>query len=221
MQEIVQQIRKECRLAMNGITSTSMREKGVVYKINFGLVLQQIKDIASHYDKSKELAELLWKEDTRELKILATMLYPVESFSKETADAWLAEIPNQEMREQVCLNLFQNLPYALQKAEEWTNDKDSNIRITGYWLLARLILSKRVEQALFPDSFIYLFEDIACDNLFLRNASLLVIKHIGRQSKHLADDIIHRMQSYKDSSNVLKEEAYNNVVFELEFFFGE
>lgn len=220
MQDTIQQIRKQCRLAMNGITSASMREKGVVYKLNFGLVLQQIKDIVKQYDKSKELAELLWKEDTRELKIMATLLYPVEDFSKQTADLWLSQITNQEMREQVCLNLFQNLPYALEKAKAWSNSNDINVRITGYWLLCRLILSKKVEEALFTDDFTYIWDDIISEDLFLRNSALLVVKHIGRQSKHLTDDIINKLLPYKDDSNPLKQEAYNNIVFELEFYFN-
>ena len=36
LQDEIREIRKELRLAMNGAISTSMREKGIVYKLNFG-----------------------------------------------------------------------------------------------------------------------------------------------------------------------------------------
>ena len=37
LQDEIREIRKQLRLAMNGVISTSMREKGIVYKLNFGV----------------------------------------------------------------------------------------------------------------------------------------------------------------------------------------
>ena len=43
LQDEIREIRKELRLAMNGVISTSMREKGIVYKLNFGVPYPEIK----------------------------------------------------------------------------------------------------------------------------------------------------------------------------------
>jgi len=220
MNNIIQDIRKQCRLAMNGVASASMREKGITYKINFGLVIQQIKSLAERYERSSDLAEALWKENTRELKILATLLYPINEFTPETANRWTNEIPNQEIREQVCLNLFQELPFAKEVASEWSNSSDENIRITGYWLLARLILAKKLTELLLVDRYPFVWDDIVSDNIFLRNAAMLVLKHIGRQSKEVADSILDKIIVYKNNNNLIKQEAYNSLAFEFEFFFG-
>ena len=72
------EIRKQLRLAMNGVISTSMREKGIVYKLNFGVPYPEIKEIARKHKPNGELAAALWKEDIREFKILATFLQPAE-----------------------------------------------------------------------------------------------------------------------------------------------
>lgn len=220
MQNIIQDIRRQCRFAMNGVASASMRQKGINYKINFGLVIQQIKTISQKYEQSKELAEALWKEDTRELKILATMLYPIDEFTSETADKWTNEIPNQEIREQVCLNLFQELPFAEKSATEWSNSNDEDIRITGYWLLTRLIIAKKLNKQLSIDKYIFIWNDIISANVFLRNATLLVLKHIGRQSKEIADSILAKISVYNGSEDLIKQEAYNNLAFEFKFYFG-
>ena len=42
----IREIKRQFRMAMNGIVSTSMREKGMDYKIYFGLTLPLIKRIA-------------------------------------------------------------------------------------------------------------------------------------------------------------------------------
>lgn len=38
LQDELKEIRTQLRLAMNGVISTSMREKGIVYKLNFGVL---------------------------------------------------------------------------------------------------------------------------------------------------------------------------------------
>lgn len=217
-EDIIRDIRRRCRLAMNGIASTSMRQRGMMYKVNFGLLISQIKELSSSYAPDADLANKLWKEDTRELKILATLLFPVEEFTKDDATRWVKEINNQEIREQICLNLFQNLPYAPQLAQEWIQSEDKEIRTSGYWLLARLFLTKQIDKVDI-DSYSLIWDDVISDDTFLRNASLLALKHIGRQSRQLADVILTRLEVYKDDENLVKKEAYNSLSFEFEYYF--
>ena len=218
--EIVRDIRKQCRLAMNGIASTSMRERGLDYKLNFGLMQQQIKALAGGYEPDAQLAERLWKEETRELKITAMYLYPISEFNETIANKWVNEIPNQEIREQLCMNLFQELPFAEKIAKEWSNSADKGVRTTGYWLLARLYLSKKINETLNLDIFKYIVSDCADESLFTRNAALLVLKQIGRQSEETAKLILEKLKIYKEEDNPIKEEAYNAVAFEFEYFWG-
>lgn len=205
---------------MNGIASTSMRQMGMAYKVNFGLLIPQIKELAGSYEKNAELAKSLWKEDTRELKILATLLYPVNEFTEEDANKWVAEISNQEIREQVCFNLFQELPYAYKLAMEWGTSENEDIRTTGYWLLARLLLLKKAEGVVLG-SFPSIMKDAVSENTFLRNAALLALKHIGRQSKAIANEILTDLSVYKEDKNLVKQEAYNSLAFEFEYFFED
>jgi len=217
IQDIIKDIRKQCRLAMNGVTSTSMRQKGLSYKINFGLSFQQIKDLAQRYEPNAELAETIWREDTRELKILATLLYPLPEFTKEVADRWVSEIPNQEIREQICFNLFQNLLFANELVSLWGDDDKEEIRTTGYWLLARLSVQKLLGSVK-SDDFRYLLVDVATDNISLRNAATLALKHIGRQSKDEADAILKKL-SIEIKDDLIEQEVYNSLDFEFSYYF--
>ena len=47
--ETLKDIKSKFRLYMNGPISQSMREKGMDYKINFGIEYPRIKEIASAY----------------------------------------------------------------------------------------------------------------------------------------------------------------------------
>ena len=73
IKEQLKDIKTQLRLSMNGAVSQSMREKGLVYKLNFGVELPRIKMIAEGYEKNHDLAQALWKEEIRECKILAVI----------------------------------------------------------------------------------------------------------------------------------------------------
>ena len=105
MKDILRQIRTDLRLSMNGVVSTSMRNKGVNYRMIFGVEIPVINRIAQKYQSDAILAERLWEEDVREMKIMATLLYPVDQFRKNKALEWISEIKDQELREQICKNI--------------------------------------------------------------------------------------------------------------------
>ena len=65
MNDIIKKIRTDLRLAMNGVVSSSMRDKGADYKLNFGVDLPRIKGIAKKYEPNVDLAKELWKLDVR------------------------------------------------------------------------------------------------------------------------------------------------------------
>ena len=112
LQDELREIRTQLRMAMNGVISTSMREKGMIYKLNFGVPLPEVKLIAARHESGSELAAALWKEDIREFKLLAPLLQPVDDFPFEQAEQWVKEIPYLEIAEQCSRNLFCKLPYA-------------------------------------------------------------------------------------------------------------
>lgn len=218
-EEIIRDIRKRCRMAMNGVASASMRGYGLNYKLNFGVSIQKIKEIASRYESDKDLAETLWLDGTRELKILATLLYPIGQFSKETANEWVSQVPNQEIREQVCVNLFQVLDFSDQIALEWINEEDENVRATGYWLIVRLLLAKKFAGTIEIDTYQYIWKDIVSENVSLRNAAVLFLKNAGKFSPTLAEKILEKVAIFKDSEDPLQKEIYDSLSFEFEFFY--
>ena len=52
--ETIKDIKGQFRLFMNGVVSQSMREKGLDYKLNFGIELPRLKEIAARYEKNHE-----------------------------------------------------------------------------------------------------------------------------------------------------------------------
>ncbi|MDO5664658.1 MAG: DNA alkylation repair protein [Bacteroidia bacterium] len=217
MHEIVQQIRADLRRSMNGVISKSMREKGLSYKLNFGVDIPRLRELSKRYPADTQLVELLWKQETRELKILATLLCPVDEFTIEKAEKWVKEISNHEIREQICMNLFQKLSFADKLVENWTNSTDEEIRTSGYWLFARLLivksdLVKDIDSNILLDKMI---SDLSSDSYFLRLSAQNALKFLGRTSKELSQKILTGIQDFQTSDNTVKNEIFESLSFEF------
>lgn len=219
MDDLIKNIRKDLRLAMNGVASSSMRKKGLSYKVNFGVDVPRLEQLALKYAPNSSLAEEIWKLDVREMKILSTMIYPVDQFAESQAEKWVNEIPNQEIREHLCRNLLQNLPYAHELVKRWTLNSNPSTRLTGYWLYTRLFLIKSdalqkiestpiIKQAL---------QDIDLNLNILRTAALNVLRHLVRAKKEDAEKIIAQISHFSNSDNPIQKEIFDNLKFEFEF----
>lgn len=134
------EIKRSFRLLMNGPVSQSMREKGMDYKLNWGVSLPHLQEMAREYGKDRDLAIALWKEDIRECKILATLIMPANKMPRELVDVWMEQLHGQEMAEMLSFHLLQHLDFAPALAYEWmASDKDL-YQLTAYHLLSRLFL---------------------------------------------------------------------------------
>ncbi|MEA5082212.1 MAG: DNA alkylation repair protein [Dysgonamonadaceae bacterium] len=218
MNTILRNIRADLRMSMNGMTAASMRAKGIEYRMNFGVDIPRLQQIAAKYVPDKVLAEIMWKEDVRELKILATMLCPPARFSKEDAGRWVEGTTNQEIREQVCKNLFQELSYADKLVQEWTRSGDETIRTTGYWLFARLciIRSESLAQIRFEGLLEKAKADLKSESLLLRQSALNMLKFSGRISPDNAERVMQLVTDFEGSADPQEKEIFDLLSFEFE-----
>ncbi len=220
MTDVIKDIRSRLRLAMNGVVSTSMRQKGIDYKLNFGVSLPKIKEIANQYKKDVILAEILWAEDVRELKILATLLYPIESFTQETAEKWIKEVQHQEIAEQYCHNLLQHLPYADELALSLIFSEDKEYEsVIGFLLYARLLTNGLALGDGQADTLINQAKKEMDKGLSrCQRAAVLALKRYGRQRPEQAAKVLQSIADYSSSALPDKQEFFNDLKFEFDYY---
>lgn len=217
IKEQLKEIKTQLRLSMNGAVSQSMREKGLTYKLNFGVELPRIKAIAAGYEKSHDLAQALWKEDIRECKILAGMLQPIDTFYPEIADIWVESIRNTEIAELTCMNLFQHLPYAPAKSFHWIADEREYVQVCGFLTIARLLAKKgdMTERASGE-----LLDQAVCavhsESRAVRNAAMLSVRKYMQHSDEHAFQVCRLVERMADSSIEAEQMLYNMVRQEVD-----
>ena len=135
--EKVREIKKELRLAMNGVVSSIQRNHGLNYKINFGVEIPRLKGIAAKFDKEEELAKRLWLDNIRECKLLAIYLMP-ESGYADVAEKWITEAPFTEITDHLTMVILSKLPDATAKAIQWIQNSEGMFRYCGFMTLTHL-----------------------------------------------------------------------------------
>ena len=137
----VKEIKQSFRQMMDGAIAKSMRDKGLDYKLNWGVTLPRLKEKAAEIGKDYDLAIALWKENVRECKILATMIMPADQVLSEVIDIWMEQTKTQEIAEQAAFNLYQYLPYAPEKAYMWIASDKKLYQLCGFHILSRLFMN--------------------------------------------------------------------------------
>jgi 3-methyladenine DNA glycosylase AlkD len=216
--ETIKDIKSKFRLFMNGVISQSMREKGLGYKLNFGIEFPRIKEIAAAYEPNHEVAQALWKENIRECKILAGLLQPVDSFCPEIADIWIEDMHYPELAEYTVMNLFQRLPYASEVVFRWMADEREYFQLCGFLLMARLLmkgqkLNERAEAEFLDQAFTALEGDIVS----VQKAAALALCKFALQSKDNARKMGKPLQALLKSEKENVRLLAGEIRLEIEY----
>lgn len=143
VQERILEIKQKLRLNMNGVASADMRKAGIGYKLNFGVGIPGLKQIAAETGKDAELAAALWKEDVRECRILAALIYPEDQFMPDMADLWIEQIEFPDLAEVCSMYLFSRMRGASEAAFRWIASDVAMARYCGFLTLAHMLRGGR------------------------------------------------------------------------------
>ena len=188
---------------MNGVLAQQLRERGLRYRIIYGVELPRLEayakelqvevpDVQARYD----LALQLWKTETRECRLLAPMLMPAEKILPEVADIWVEQTHTQEEAACCVRFLYTAAPFASQKAFEWMAAGDDMTQICGFLLVARLLREGRTpaprDEAELIDQ---AASSLASSNLVLKKAAynaLLAVSDLGLRQQRVIDSVLAR-----------------------------
>lgn len=213
---------------MNGVISTSMRQKGMNYKLIFGVPIPEIKRIAATHEPDAELARALWKEDVREMKILATLLFPAGSMTQEEALAWMREIPYPEIAEQCCNNLFPTVEQPDQLALKFLADKKSPFgRMCGFLLWAQLFkknleVEKSRVEAFLAECTCTMYPDVeagaTASSWQEKQAAVQALKFFGRLSPANAQEALSVIAEDRQPETEELKAYYDDLQFEFAYY---
>lgn len=144
----INRINRTIRLSMNGVVSDAMKEKGIVYRKNYGVSIPRLREISKTCTPGHDLSQRLWMLQIRETMILATLLEPADKFTKKLAYQWAESFNQTEIIEQSCMNLLCKCSFAAELVREWIVSENEWLQTAGFTLGARIHAQFSTDEAM-------------------------------------------------------------------------
>ncbi|MDL2230452.1 DNA alkylation repair protein [Alistipes sp. OttesenSCG-928-L06] len=131
MVELLRRIKPE----MHGAVVEEMARRGVRYGLSYGVAIPVIRQAAREYAPDHALAEYLFRQDVRELKLAAVYVDDPALVAREQIERWTSAMPPAEVMEHAAMNLFYASPDAPAVIGEWLA-ADDPLRLKGALYMA-------------------------------------------------------------------------------------
>ena len=223
MEDLVIEILKKIRLYDDATVMDSMVEKGMPYKKIRGISIPELQQLSKPYAPNQELAERLWQNSTREVKIFAIMIADADKMTVEVFEKWLKSFNSSELPEQVGMGFLPHTEFAIKKMMFWANSPSVYISQTGIILAARLA---QLKTELSDDFFSSALKNIGgwaeIENIHIQRAVARLINVLSAKSlflnKELKSIVLDLEQSQSKSAQWIVQEVKWNINYNKEKF---
>ena len=125
------------RKQMNGAVADTMRYYGVKYGLNYGVSLPTLRSIATAEQRDHSLAQYLYKQQVRELRLAALHIAEPEKVTLGEATFWAEGVINSEVAEEMSFALLCKAADAKLIIEEWSKSDNEFLTYAALMAAAR------------------------------------------------------------------------------------
>ncbi|MDY0347296.1 MAG: DNA alkylation repair protein [Tenuifilaceae bacterium] len=213
----LQRIIEEVKNRKNVSVSHNLTCLGLNYKVNYGVTIAELKEIAKPYKNDHELALLLFEQDIRECKILATMIDDPKEVTTKQMDDWSQEFFNSEIVEQTCSNLFWKSEFGLSKSIEWCLSADKLLIKAGLILIGRIASSQEIIKEVVFDPYIDIIDGYD-DNIMAANKNNIgfALRQIALRNTTHKQKVLTIAEEMSISKSEHRAWIGDQLLFELE-----
>lgn len=122
-----------------------MARYGIVAKRAFGVQMGTLLILRNKLGTDQALSLALWKSGWYEARLLATMVGDPARVTRRQMDAWAGSFENWADCDTACFKLFDQVPFAWDKAVQWTASPREFVKRGGFALIACLALHRKQE----------------------------------------------------------------------------
>jgi 3-methyladenine DNA glycosylase AlkD len=152
----------------------------------FGTPLPELKKMAKSIKKDHELALALWDTGIHEARIVASLVDDPAKVTTGQMDSWTNDFYSWDLCDQVCGNLFDRTPYALEKVMEYSKHEAEFVKRAGFVLMAEYAVHHKTASDDVFIKFLPVIEREAWDERnFVKKAVNWALRQIGKRNSAL------------------------------------
>jgi 3-methyladenine DNA glycosylase AlkD len=193
-----------------------MQRYGIDNTNAIGVRLPELRKLAKTIKKDHQLALDLWDTGLHEARLLASLIDDPALVTEEQIDNWTKDFYSWDICDQVCGNLFDRTPFAMNKALEFSAHEAEFIKRAGFVLMAEYAVHNKKAG---NESFIALMPIIereAWDNRnFVKKAVNWALRQIGKRNDVLKEIAIQTAQNILKQDHKAAKWIASNALAEL------
>ncbi|MBI5236936.1 MAG: DNA alkylation repair protein [Deltaproteobacteria bacterium] len=160
-----------------------MARFGINPRNTCGVSIPDLRKLAKEIGKNHPLAQGLWQSGIHEARILASMVDEPDLVTERQMEKWVRDFDSWDVCDQVCMNLFEDTPFAYRKAVEWSKRKEEFVKRAGFVMMARLAVSdKTADDSAFIKFFPLIKEGASDERNFVKKAVNWALRQIGKRN---------------------------------------
>ena len=163
-----------------------MERFGIAGAGRLGVSMPDIRRIAKEAGRNHDTALRLWKSGIPEARIVASIVADPGKLTDKEMEEWVSGFDSWDVCDQVCMNLFQEVPFARRKIREWARREEEFVRRAAFALIACLAWhDDEAPDAVFT-GFLPLIKRYAGDERnFVKKAVNWALRNIGKRNARL------------------------------------
>ncbi len=192
------------RKQMNGAVLDMFRYYGAKYGMNYGVAIHSLRDMAREIGTDDELAGFLFRQQVRELQIIALWIADAAAVTPETFDVWHSRIINSELAEQAAQGLLCRITAIDTLLERWCVEGSE---LAAYAALLAASRSDIVTDTALQSAVNNTVTRFADNHLAAQGVSRLLSAKIAKNRQMVAD-ILAAMPNNKSADSVREQVAW-------------
>jgi 3-methyladenine DNA glycosylase AlkD len=151
-----------------------------------GVKIPEVRKIAKACKNDHELAQQLWATGIHEARIMASMVDDPAKVTEKQIDDWTMDFYSWDLCDQVCGNLFDRTPFAVDKAHEFSLREEEYVKRAGFVLMAEYAIhNKKVANEVFMQFFPTMEREAHDDRNFVKKAINWALRQIDKRNSIL------------------------------------
>jgi 3-methyladenine DNA glycosylase AlkD len=176
----------ELRSMANPANVSGMARYGINPKRALGIKIPALRNIARQVGKNQSVAIELWQSEIHEARILASFIAEPALTSAELMETWVMDFDSWDVCDQVCSNLFDRTPFAIQKSIDWSGREDTFVRRAAFVLMAALAVhQKNLPDEQFESFFPLILQYASDERNYVKKSVNWALRQIGKRNQRL------------------------------------
>ena len=193
-----------------------MRRFGIAHDKNLGISVTELRKFAKKIGKNHELAVKLWDTKIRDARMVAACIEDPKTVSEEQVESWLKDIKCWDLCDHCCGHFFDKLPFAYEKAIEWSKREREFEKRAGFSLVAWLAVHDKEKDDKWFEGFLKIIKREANDERnYVKKAANWALRQIGKRNWNMNKKALKNAEEILKTGNTAARWIARDAIREL------